>query len=97
MSLRFDYHLYRKLRKSELFSHHPDLMRMMGVHVTVMNVIKTYLSYSSNTLHRQDDVIPLKQKLRMTLSPVGFCKTLLGLIHYSSVSLVDHVLTLVIV
>lgn len=59
----------RKLSKSELFGHHPDLMRMMGVHTTVMNVIKTYLNYSSS-LQKQDDVIRVRQKLRMAMSQV---------------------------
>ena len=54
----------RRLRKSNLFSMHPDLMRMMDVHTTVMNVIKTYLSYSLTTLKKQKNTMPVRPKLR---------------------------------
>ena len=63
--------LYRTLQHSELFSRHPDLLRLTGVHTTVMNVIKSYLSYNTS-LKQQNDVmhIRLARKKRMTLSTV---------------------------
>ena len=64
-------YLYRTLQHSELFSRHPDLLRLTGVHTTVMNVIKSYLSYNTS-LKQQSDVmhIRLERKKRMTLSTV---------------------------
>ena len=64
-------YLYRTLQHSELFSQHPDLVRLTGVHTTVMNVIKSYLSYNTS-LKQQSDVIRirLERMKRMTISPV---------------------------
>lgn len=62
--------LARKLRKSALFARHPDLMRLTGVHTTVMSVVQIYLNHSAS-LQKNDGVVHVNiSHMRMSLSKV---------------------------
>ncbi len=63
---------YRTLQQSGLFSKHPHLFRLTGVHLTVMNVIKSYLSFNSNLKGKSDFVkVRVQRKRKMAISKVS--------------------------
>jgi ryanodine receptor 2 len=44
--------MLRKLRSNELFKRHPDLLRMTGVHNTVIDVMKSYYNSTDKIMHK---------------------------------------------
>ena len=64
----------RILQNSQLFSRHPDLLRLTGVHLTVMNVIKSYLSFNTSLKSKNDHKISVRveRKKKITFAGVSY-------------------------
>ncbi len=64
----------RILQNSQLFSRHPDLLRLTGVHLTVMNVVKSYLSFNTSLKSKNDHKIRVRieRKKKITFAGVSY-------------------------
>ena len=90
---------HRSIRNCDLFYCHPHLLRSLGVHSTVLGLMKTYLGISSGSVHNQ--VLSARRKQRLSMLKEGLpppveacCKFLCKfarISHSNQLALFDHI------
>ena len=65
--------LYRTISHSGLFYCHPQLLRSLGVHLTVLGLMRSYLGIRVAGLE-DDSFLTARRKMKMAMSKVGVCR-----------------------
>ena len=89
----------RSIRNCDLFYCHPHLLRSLGVHSTVLGLMKTYFGISSGSAH--NEVLSARRKQRLSMLKEGLpppveacCKFLCKfarISHSNQLALFDHI------
>ena len=90
---------HRSIRNCDLFYCHPHLLRSLGVHSTVLGLMKTYFGISSGSAH--NEVLSARRKQRLSMLKEGLpppveacCKFLCKfarISHSNQLALFDHI------
>ena len=66
--------MYRTISHSGLFYCHPQLLRSLGVHLTVLGLMRSYLGIRVAGLE-DDSFLTARRKMKMAMSKVGALPT----------------------
>ena len=75
--------IYRTISHSGIFYCHPHLLRSLGVHLTVLGLMRSYLGISVTGME-EDKFLTARRKMKMAMSKVQCKVDVLSVILYIS-------------